>query len=260
MLGYTLKEYKESYRINLNTYLTEYEDNSKSEFLKKELAKIQLYSTALHKISRAIIGYDRPKNATIRSGEELLLKQQHFKVYDNIVSNIDLSKGDFFGQQLKTCLISIDCVKLENYIKSASLISKFISDEFKYDNSSALTNTDSSNSFNKNKFDQVISEDKFTDKIWFKAGVLFASGKVLELYEKYKSEKGHFLKITLELGFKNTDRPYFSETLNNSTNDPKNIFKDFNKMTIIHKYCVENDISLSIKFVEAFTELQTKEI
>jgi hypothetical protein len=265
MLGYTLKEYKENYFINLNAYLEEYEDNSKSEFLEKELSKIQLYSTALHRISRAIIGYDRPKNATIRSGKELLLKQQNFKVYVDIVSNIDLVEGDNFGQQLELSLINIDCVKLANYIKSTRLILQFINDESKHDNSSALLNTNSSNFIQKGNSDvdsfatTLADEDKFTGKIWFKVGLFFANGKAQELYKRYKSEKGHFSKITLELGFKSTDRPYFSETINNTTTDPKNIFKDVKKMTIIHKYCLENSIPLSIDFISVFNDLQMKQ-
>lgn len=248
MLGYTLKEYKENYFINLNAYLDEYEDNSKSEFLEKELSKIQLYSTALDRISRAIIAYNRPKNATIRSGKELLLKQQHFKVYDDIVSNIDLVEGDNFGQQLEPGLISIDCVKLENYIKSASLILKFISDEFKHDNSSALTNTNSSNSFDKSKFDQRIPEDKFTSTIWFKVGLLFAKGELNQYSNSNKSgfKKGYSaLKVAKELGNKSYEK-YILATINNypsdNVNGDKNIYNSKDKMDKIIVHCNENQV------------------
>lgn len=265
MLGYTLTQYKINFHTNLHSYLIEYEDNRKSEFLEKELSKILLYSTALHRISRAIMAYNRPKNATIRSGKELLLKQQHFKIYDDIVSNIDLVEGDNFGQQLEPGLISIDCVKLENYIKSVNLILKFINDESKHDNRSALIDTNSSNFIQKGNSDlesfaaTLADEDKFTGKTWFKVGLFFANGKAQELYKRYKSEKGHFTKITLELGFKKTDRPYFSETINNTTTDRKNIFNDVKKMTIIHKYCLEKSIPLSIDFISVLNDLQMKQ-
>ena len=107
----------------------------------------------------------------------------------------------------------------------------------------------------------TVSEAKqnFQNTTWFKVGLLFAKGEVQELYEKYKSERGHFKKITLELGFKATDRPYFSETINNSTDGNKNIYSDLSKMKKIHYHCKKNEILICEDFDKNFNALQTKQ-
>lgn len=102
------------------------------------------------------------------------------------------------------------------------------------------------------------SNKSYKNQVWFKVGLLFAKGKVQKLYHKYKSESGHFKKITLELGFKESDRPYFSETINNSTDNPKNIYRDLNKMKKIHNHCEKNEILMCEDFTKIFKELQTK--
>jgi hypothetical protein len=84
--------------------------------------------------------------------------------------------------------------------------------------------------------------------IWFKIGVLFAKGKIQELYNLYKGDKGHFLKITKELGFKHTSRPYISETLNNTTPSDKNLYSNKSKMLDIEKYCKKEGISICDDF------------
>jgi hypothetical protein len=99
---------------------------------------------------------------------------------------------------------------------------------------------------------------KDENKGWFKVGLFFANGEAQKLYKKYKSEKGHFKKITLELGFKESDRPYFSETINNSTKNPKNIFKSSKKMKIIIDHCEKNNIPINDDFMSVFNTLQTK--
>ncbi|UFH45371.1 hypothetical protein LNP27_09515 [Flavobacterium galactosidilyticum] len=111
---------------------------------------------------------------------------------------------------------------------------------------------------NQKENSSIQSEDKYLNCIWFQIGLVFVNGKAQELYEKYKLEKGHFLKITLELGFKKTDRPYFSETLNNSTINSKNIYRSANKMKTIYKYCLENQISLNDSFMSIYNALQIK--
>ncbi|WP_242120686.1 hypothetical protein [Aestuariivivens sediminicola] len=99
---------------------------------------------------------------------------------------------------------------------------------------------------------------KLQSMTWFKVGLFFAKGEVQKLYDEYKSDKGYFKKITLELGFKETDRPYFSETINNSTNHPKNIYRNFDKMKKIHDHCVNNRILMCEDFINIFKALQEK--
>ena len=90
------------------------------------------------------------------------------------------------------------------------------------------------------------------ERIWFKVGILFAQGIPQKLYSKYKDEKYHFKKITLELGIKETSRNYISQTINNSTkstsNDDKNIYKNYDKMEQIYNYCFLNKINICTEF------------
>ncbi len=102
------------------------------------------------------------------------------------------------------------------------------------------------------------SDEADKEKVWFKVGLLFADGQVQELYGKYKFDKGHFTKIALELGFKSTDRPYFSETINNMTNNAKNIYRNFTKMKKIHDYCIMNKILICEDFDNIFNDLKAK--
>lgn len=104
------------------------------------------------------------------------------------------------------------------------------------------------------KIQTTIKDDK--DHIWFKVGLCFAKGKAQELYKKVKTEKGHFKKITLELGFKPTDRPYFSETISNSHPSDKNIYSDFKKLDLIHRHCLKDKISLADDFITAYNKLK----
>lgn len=89
-----------------------------------------------------------------------------------------------------------------------------------------------------------------TDFLWFKIGLLFAQGIPQELYDKYKNEAGHFKKITIELKFKESDRPYFSETLNNTTLSDKNLYADSKKLLFIKNHCTENNINIVNDFLD----------
>ena len=93
---------------------------------------------------------------------------------------------------------------------------------------------------------------KYKDFIWFKAGLKLATGEAYDLYNKYKKDKGHFVKITSELGFKATDRPYFSETINDTTISDKNIFSNSDKLEKLYNHIIENDLNLGNKFLTKY--------
>ncbi len=98
------------------------------------------------------------------------------------------------------------------------------------------------------------------ENIWFKVGLTFATGKAQELLKKHKIGqgeyvKGYFSKITKELGFKPTDRVYFSQTFNNTTSDNKNIYSQLEKLHQIFQYCQNHNI----KVVEDFHKHLSKE-
>lgn len=92
--------------------------------------------------------------------------------------------------------------------------------------------------------------------VWFKVGLFFAMGEAQLLYEQYKNDKGHFTKITKELGFKTTDRPYVSETFGYPNNKgDKNIYNNLRMMRIIHSYCKKHQLNMVDDFLNAYQKI-----
>jgi hypothetical protein len=91
---------------------------------------------------------------------------------------------------------------------------------------------------------------KLKEKQPFKIGLKFAIGEPQALYEKYKKEKGHFKMICLELGFKESDRPYFSETLPNTSKSNKNLFNNVTLLKHIVNHCRDLQINMCKDFLE----------
>lgn len=94
----------------------------------------------------------------------------------------------------------------------------------------------------------------YQDKIWFKTGVKLATGEAFDLYDKYKLNRGHFTKICLELGFKQSDRPYFSATIQNNDSD-KNTFANKDKLQKLYKHLTENNLNFGTKFLEKYNQI-----
>jgi hypothetical protein len=92
--------------------------------------------------------------------------------------------------------------------------------------------------------------DDYKGKKPFKIGLKFATGEPQELYKKYKNEKGHFKIICLELGFEKTDRPYFSETLPNTSVSSKNLFNNTTLLKKIARHCNEFKVVMCEDFLE----------
>ncbi len=134
---------------------------------------------------------------------------------------------------------AFDFYSIEKKGENIGAIEYFKDDEIKLGNNS----TDVSNKRSEKDLDE-----KFSHNTWFKIGVTFATGQAQELYEKYKGYKGHFTKVATELGFKETDRPYISETINNTTLDNKNIYASPEKLSKIYSYCQKNNIEVCPDF------------
>jgi hypothetical protein len=95
----------------------------------------------------------------------------------------------------------------------------------------------------------------FEQRPVFKIALKFATGEAQELYQAKKHLNGHFKIICLELGFKATDRPYFSETINESNSD-KNVLKKFALIQYLVKYCETREIKLCDYFLLKMKELE----
>ncbi len=138
MLSSTLKEYQKNCNANLQAFLDEYEDNTKTFFLQGEIAKYKAYQKSLTDISSKLALYTKEelKRNPISSSVASKLKKLNPKAYDDIVSVIlikmDLEEvdGDFLLPGVVPSLINIDSVKLEHYIRSSILILKFIGEEY----------------------------------------------------------------------------------------------------------------------------------
>lgn len=108
-------------------------------------------------------------------------------------------------------------------------------------------------SFNFTQVEKVIKPVE--ENAWFQIGLTFATGKAQELLEHYKIGKGqfvkgHFTKITSDLGFKKSDRNYFSQTFNDTTKDNKNIYSQPDKLRVIYEYCQNNNIEVVEDFIK----------
>lgn len=137
MLSTTLKDYKGNYQANLSAFLDEYEDNNKTFFLEKELKIYQDYHNALTIIPKQL-KYPTTEeilNLSIHSGIASNLKIINVTAYNDIVTELR-DKNEIIDtnldliDQLSKDLITINLYKLENYIKSSTLILKLISQEY----------------------------------------------------------------------------------------------------------------------------------
>ena len=102
----------------------------------------------------------------------------------------------------------------------------------------------------------AIENTEFKEKTPFKVALKFATGEAQLLYKKFKDEKGHFKIICLELGFKESDRPYFSETLGDTSDRPKNLFKNVRLMKQVVDHCNSNRIVMSEDFLEKVNKIE----
>ena len=98
----------------------------------------------------------------------------------------------------------------------------------------------------------------YKNTIWFKTGILLANGEAFDLYKKYKNEKGYFIRICKELGFKESDRPYFSETINDNPkrSSDKNTFADKGKLQKLYKHLKENGLEFGDEFLKKYNALE----
>jgi hypothetical protein len=108
-----------------------------------------------------------------------------------------------------------------------------------------------------NNFSKTKKAKDYKDFIWFKTGLKLATGEAYDLYNKYKLDKGHFTKICLELGFKESDRTYFSSTINDNETD-KNTFIDKDKLNKLHTHLIENNLPFGVNFLEKYNQIETE--
>jgi hypothetical protein len=101
-----------------------------------------------------------------------------------------------------------------------------------------------------------VENSKLEQKTIFKVALKFATGEAQELYKNSKHLRGQFKIICLQLGFKGTDRPYFSETFNQNNSD-KNLFRNVDLMQYVFKYCENENINVCQDFLLKIKQLDS---
>lgn len=134
MISSTLKQYTDSYNVNLSNYLNEYEDNTKAFFLQSEKVKYQAYQNALTKISNQLQLFSREElnNNLVHKSIAADLKKMNIDAYNSIITELNQTPDEniLSLSKLKNDKISIDEKSLENHIKSSIVILKYISQEY----------------------------------------------------------------------------------------------------------------------------------
>ncbi|WP_139252029.1 hypothetical protein [Maribacter aquivivus] len=87
-----------------------------------------------------------------------------------------------------------------------------------------------------------------TDLIWFKIGLLFATGEIESLIKKHHSNFSQIAKTLFDSEWKSY-RPYLSETYNNTSINNKNILSNNIKTKLLFEYCNENSIQMCDTFL-----------
>jgi hypothetical protein len=158
----------------------------------------------------------------------------------------DVTESDFIDFELKRKISYPFIFKsaTEQIVFSIKARNKFLNDK--------LYNKENPEAIDISKPNKPIKDYKKT--IWFRTGLKLATGEAYDLYDKYKLDKGHFTKICLDLGFNDTDRPYFSETINDNKGD-KNTFSDKDKLKKLHRHIAENNLNFGNNFLEKYDQI-----
>lgn len=134
MISNTLKEYIENLDANLLSYLKEYEDNTKAFFLQKEKENYEAYYNSLMRIAYELEfcrKEDCLESFNINIASDL--KVINSVAFTNIVNKRSKSTEEesfLFFHESDEARIGLNELTLENHIKSAKLILKFIAEEY----------------------------------------------------------------------------------------------------------------------------------
>lgn len=125
----TLQVYKDSFQARLDAYLDEYEDNVIMFFLENELVKYKDYTNALIVFQKDFLIFKDKKSIKHpkHSGINRILENYNKDVYNDIVTEIINPNADP-KLRIWNDEVSIDLVKLQNYINSSMLILELIED------------------------------------------------------------------------------------------------------------------------------------
>lgn len=97
------------------------------------------------------------------------------------------------------------------------------------------------------RYSQDYKDKSVKNRIWFKVGLLFATGEMDELITKFNKNA---TKIAIHLKAPNYNK-YILATMHNykETNSDKNIYANSEKMQMIINYCKEQNIQVNPNFI-----------
>lgn len=252
---FTNTEYKNNYKSLLKEYLSQHLDNEVNDF---NILQIEKYKYGLDFIELIVRPYNfdvMPNYINLELFEELMC---HFNIANhNIESYQDFCRC-FENNDFEFSLDIVFDNKYDYLIKSWNKIINFLNETFKLISSNSepeaieLSNTTQIENI---YLGQPTKAKDYKNFIWFKTGIPLATGEAFDLYRKYKKDKGHFTKICLELGFKDSDRTYFSSTINDNVTD-KNTFTDKDKLQKLHKHLTENNMNFGTEFLKKHKEIE----
>ena len=158
-----------------------------------------------------------------------------------------------FCKNLQKCLQEL--YNKEGHSKEITSILKMFKSDVKTAISNPLKQEQKKiNKYLKNKLSQIYInksnakiEDDYKKRLWFKVGLLFATGKI-DMNINNHNESSN--QLAIKLGNKNF-RPYISESLSRTNTKDKNIFSNNKKLLMIYKHCEENNIKVVDKFIDS---------
>jgi hypothetical protein len=228
------KEYDElKYKDLLQSYLLEYEDYEEIDFIDNEIKRYSGYVIILEEL-------EQNRDFWSDAVYDIHLVSFESKLYP--YSNNELSKPLHWKDIDRSILSFTKIIKFlelqKENVKPTHIKADAIKDVY---------------------LGQPTNNKDYKDTIWFKTGIPLATGEAFDLYRKYKDDKGYFESICLELGFKKSDRPYFSETINDNpkaTDTNKNTFANKGKLQKLHKHLAENQLPFGDEFLKKYNALE----
>lgn len=98
-------------------------------------------------------------------------------------------------------------------------------------------------------YDYEDEKKDYTQETWFLTGLELANGVAYQL----RSDKLSYRAIAENLGFKETDQNYFSQSIGSRSKDIKNVFNHIDRLQKIIAYCEQNKIEICTKFLNECT-------
>lgn len=293
ILRETYNEYVSRYEIDLVDFKNEYGADSEPKFIEyqrvylskmrdyiiENLSKIDnedLDSQFYHdKLQEALSDNKKmfhflnvrlnPMNYTPEPKENAS-KDEYLEFFENLNNNkitesamIKFIKSHESIQELETLIRDIDAFDKKYYAENLvyNLNKRDLSESFTTFKELVLSKIDELKS--KDASGKLKAKNDFTQRAWFKTGLLFAEWKELEKFisvngvDAFVFKEGFTApKVAEELKDMSLEK-YILGTVNGYKTD-KNIFRDSKKIEIIHNHCEENKIIVCDYFINKYNE------